>query len=449
MSGPELTLVPGAASSPFLQFLERRVLPPLTKLASQPLVIAVQDGVMTSIPVMAIGFVLSYCFPPDKFLFSRAVHQMRPLVGGIFGAQPPIDGIYRALEAFQAALGCMALWVAFRVAFKLSGMEKRNGWVTGGLSLLAFSFTFPNQGFHNLFLYLARGGLFVAILLAWGMNRLERMLTRWLACEAVVPGAPALLAFGICALSLLLLDRGLEHLSVAIGLQEPLRINTLVYYIFQPLMAVGDSPSVILVMAVMITLTFMGIHGTAVVGSIVLPIYFTLLQDNVAAMKSGQLPPHVVTPMFMHWCFLGGSGGTLMLNLYMLRARSSRLRKLARIALLPSLCNINETLTFGIPLIMNPMMAIPFLLNPPVLAIFHYLVLRFNLVHRTVLYLPFVIPTPISMWLASAGDWRSLLMWLGDCLICGATWWPFFLAYDRKVAADELRAEEAGGVAPL
>ncbi|HEY3998300.1 MAG TPA: PTS transporter subunit EIIC [Candidatus Xenobia bacterium] len=431
----------------FVGWMERRVMPPLVKLAESPVVVAVQDGVMSSIPFIILGFLAYFFFPPDRYIFQASLPVFRDVAGGLFGAaaRPHDDLLERALEAFNAGLGAMSMWASFRVAWKLARLQQRRAWLSGTVSVLVFALTFPLRplGLHDLFLYLAHGGLFVALLLAWLMavleERFKTVQVRWgPGPKWVMEAAPALLA-GACAATLVVgLNLILAWLSLRTdSLSDPLQINTLVYLLFQPLLTAGDSPLVFLVILSMILLTSMGVHGTGVVGSIVLPIWFALLSENARAAQLGQVPPHIVTPFFMHWCFMGGSGCTLPLCLMMFRARSPRLRKLARISILPSVCNVNETLTFGVPLIMNPMTVIPFLACPMLMCTLHYLELRFGLWHRTILYLPFVLPTPISMWLASGGDWRAFPIFAGDFVLCAAIWWPFFKKLDQRTVEQE------------
>lgn len=437
----------GGTANPFMRWVEHRLMPPLMSMAESPIVVAIQDGVMSAIPAIVVGFLLYFLFPPERIVFRQSLDSMGPVVGGLFGAQiahdPRTDLISRALEAFNAGLGCMSLWASFRVAWKLARLQERHGMRSGTLSLVLFSLTFPRPmfplGLHDLFLYLAHGGLFVAILLAWLAAWLEGRLG-----SRFSPGRAALIAFLACGVGVEILNRVLMAYSTANHLADPVQIHTLVYLLFSPIMQAGDSPLVIVIILSMILLTTMGVHGTGVLGSMMLPIWFALLADNARAARDGLLIPHVVTPEFMHWCFLGGSGCTLPLCLFMLRARSTRLRKLGRISLLPSLCNVNETLTFGIPLIMNPLTVIPFVLCPVLLAAIHYVELKFNFWHRTIIYMPFVIPTPFTMWLASGGDWRAFPCFAVDFTLCASIWYPFFLTLDKKACETEAQTAEAG-----
>ena len=201
----------------------------------------------------------------------------------------------------------------FRVGWRLARLQERVGWLSGLLSLMLFSLTFPLAplGLHDLFLYLAHGGLFVAILLAWLAAVLEVRLSRLVAARMprasplYIVAVSAVMAFVLLAAGVFGLNYGLDRLSVAWNLADPLQINTVVYKVFAPLMEAGDSPLVIAVILSMVLLTTMGVHGTGVVGSIVLPIWFALLAENARAAHDGAVIPHIVTPSCMHWCFLG------------------------------------------------------------------------------------------------------------------------------------------------
>ena len=82
---------------------------------------------------------------------------------------------------------------------------------------------------------------------------------------------------------------------------------------------------------------------------------------------------------------LGGSGSTLALILaILLRSKVRSNRRLALIAILPALFNVNEVILFGLPLVLNPIYAIPFLLAPAVQTAVTYWATLLHLVPMTV-----------------------------------------------------------------
>jgi dienelactone hydrolase len=90
-----------------------------------------------------------------------------------------------------------------------------------------------------------------------------------------------------------------------------------------------------------------------------------MLLENMEAAAAGVALPHVAPLHFYLWfVWQGGSGAALALGLLLLRCRSAQLRSVGRLGLLPAVCNVNEPLLFGVPVVLNPSLAVPFVLAP-------------------------------------------------------------------------------------
>ncbi|MDT9646636.1 PTS transporter subunit EIIC, partial [Pseudomonas sp. JV245A] len=111
------------------------------------------------------------------------------------------------------------------------------------------------------------------------------------------------------------------------------------------------------------------------------------------------------------FAFIGGSGGSLALVLAILgfsRNRSMRLLALASLAL--SLFNVNELLLFGVPIILNPRLLVPFMLVPMVNACLALLVVQLGWVSPALVSLPFTSPVLLNAYLSTQGDWGAVLL---------------------------------------
>jgi len=194
-------------------------------------------------------------------------------------------------------------------------------------------------------------------------------------------------------------------------------------------------PGLLLVVFFQTLLWTAGVHGPAFLSGIVTPVFLKALDENSQAVAAHQAPPHIVTIMLSIFYFPGGSGATLPLTLVMLRSRIARLRKLAMASILPTVWNVNETIIFGVPLVMNPSLTIPFLLVPLVLATITYLATWLNLVGHTIVYLPPVFPSFVTAWLTTAGDWRAIVLVFINIAVGAIIYAPFFRAYEKAVVA--------------
>jgi PTS system cellobiose-specific IIC component len=406
----------GKVQPRFIRWLEEKILPFLVRLTKTRALIAVQDTVVWGIPFVIGGFVLFYLISPEQVLRSRA------------------------LEAFRAGIGCMSLWVSFRAPWKVNRLRELEGLTTGLLSLCLFYLTFPPfqvtvHGIHSLFTYLAEGGLFVAFVVALLLAEIERQLYRRLLMRSVSPAALFLVsklgAFLVLLTPLMLLG----HFGIM--------IHSVIRIIFIPLMKAGDSlPWLLIILFCICLLQLTGVHGSGIIGSITMPIYLTMLQDNAHAAVTGQPLPHIVVPPFILFSFVGGTGSTLPLCVMMLRSRCRRLKKVALAAIMPGIFNINEPMTFGLPVIMNPMLALPFLISPLVVATLNYTATLLGFVERMYVFVFFFIPHVALGYAATAfADWRMCVLSLIDFALVFCIYFPFFKAYERKMLEDEKCAE--------
>ena len=83
--------------------------------------------------------------------------------------------------------------------------------------------------------------------------------------------------------------------------------------------------------------------------------------------------PHVgVRPFIFTFLWIGGGGGTLALAFLMSFSKSKVMRNLGRISIGPGLFNINEPIIFGLPIVLNPILIIPFTIAPLVAVFITY-----------------------------------------------------------------------------
>ena len=140
---------------------------------------------------------------------------------------------------------------------------------------------------------------------------------------------------------------------------------------------------------------------------------------------------------------LGGVGMTLMLNIFMLRSKSKKLRTLGKTTILPSIMNINEPMVFGIPIAWNPTLMIPFIINGFLIPAIVYPVLNAGLV--TIPSQPFwlwFLPVGISTYLVTL-DWRSLILLAVTLAVSGLVYYPFFKMYEKQVLLkEEIKGKE-------
>jgi PTS system cellobiose-specific IIC component len=224
-----------------------------------------------------------------------------------------------------------------------------------------------------------------------------------------------------------------------------LDLHGLVAVLARPLVAAGDSlPGMMGIALVDSCFWLLGVHPSAVL-SVAKPVWMQMLTENQSAAAAGLPLPHVAPrETYLAFVWFGGSGGTLALPFLMWRARSKTLRTVGRAAALPALFNINEPILFGVPVVMNRALAIPFVVAPLVSVTLTYVAFTFDLVSRPRLDFPWTLPAPLCAWLTTRGDPRAVALVFLNILISAAIFWPFVRRYDLELAARESAAASSG-----
>jgi cellobiose-specific phosphotransferase system component IIC len=210
-----------------------------------------------------------------------------------------------------------------------------------------------------------------------------------------------------------------------------------------PLGTLGDSLGALLtIMLIQQLLWLVGVHGSAMLAPVVLPVYLSLQAENTAALAHGEPLPHIVVTSLFLFVTPGGAGATLPLVVLLLRSRVQRLRTLAYAALVPAVFNTNEPVTFGLPLAFNPQLAVPFVLVPLLLSVTTYSAIAWGWVDRPAIYVFSWVPLPLSVILATK-DWRAGVLAVVNLLIAFLFYFPFVRRYERREAQRERTASEA------
>ncbi|MDR0702436.1 MAG: EAL domain-containing protein [Azoarcus sp.] len=178
---------------------------------------------------------------------------------------------------------------------------------------------------------------------------------------------------------------------------------------------------------------FFGIHGTNVFGSLPQELFAYTSEANIAAYAAGLPPPYPINKYVLDtFVFMGGAGSSLCLVAALLVvSRNRNSRRLAKISLAPGLLNINEILLYGLPIVLNPIFVLPFLLVPLALTGSSYLALRYGFVPWREIPLEWTTPPLLSGYLVSGGSWRGPALQIFNLLAGFLIYWPFVKISDR------------------
>ena len=211
-----------------------------------------------------------------------------------------------------------------------------------------------------------------------------------------------------------------------------------------PLKGMGDTLAANAIYSFACTfLWFFGINGPAVANS----VYFignVLTIEQLAAFEAGKALPYIFTNPFSNFfCNFGGGGSTLSLVIVMLLfCKSQRIRQLGKLSIVPGIFGINEPIIFGLPVVLNPIIAIPFILVPMMNLFLSYFATLWEIIPRTTgVNLPWTTPIGFSGWLSTgspiASIWQFFLLFLGCCV-----YFPFIKALDKQYLKEEMEASD-------
>jgi PTS system cellobiose-specific IIC component len=216
--------------------------------------------------------------------------------------------------------------------------------------------------------------------------------------------------------------------------------NGFIYTIIgEPLMKLGNNPfAFITLILVCQILWFFGIHGHLVIRPILQAVFTPLSLMNLQAFEKSQDLPNMIT--YQHigtYTSLGGSGALLGFAILMtFMAKSKRYKTLGKMALPATFFGINEPVIFGVPLVLNTMFMIPFILGPIVMFVIPYLLQVFHVIDTLRgVTLTLGVPALAYGWLE--GGLPILLVQAVLIVVQVLVWLPFFKVADRQAVLEE------------
>lgn len=174
------------------------------------------------------------------------------------------------------------------------------------------------------------------------------------------------------------------------------------------------------------------------------PIWYGAMDENRLAFQAGEVLPNIFTIQFFEiFINIGGSGATLALVITMFfRSRSKQMKQLGKLAIGPAVFNINEPIIFGMPIVMNPMLLLPFIVSPLLMMIATYIGMSTGLVAKPAgIAVPWTMPPLFSGYLATGGKISGAVMQLINLFISFAVYYPFFRMWDKQKLKEESELE--------
>ncbi len=414
----------------------------LAPLFDQPHLASVRDGFVALMPLIIIGAVVLIIL---QFPCSLAEGSECYLGDTDFFVD---SGLADKLWApFNITFGLLSVYVTLSVSYALSRRRGLDPVMPVIFSFLSFLLVAsPQLVDGEAATFLDNSGLFTAIIVSLITVEVYRLFIERNLVITMPAGVPPAIANAFAALipgTVIVFGwwiiRFLLNIDIADGL-------------FDVLSKVVPAASSYIAVAVAETfhgfLWTMGIHGDLTIGIVLEPVWTANLAANAQAVADGLEPTAIYTSLFRSYVVPGGSGATLPLAFYFIRSKAPRLRRVGWLGIWPGLFNINEPITFGAPVIFNPVLAIPFIIITFLNATIAYAAHSLSLVTPTYTAAPWTLPSPILMFMSTGFDIRaSVLVLITELALPAVIWWPAFKAWERQVLEKEVvESEEGAGV---
>ena len=439
-------------------FVNKYILPPVMKFVNTKAIQALRDGMLLSLPFIMVGsvFLLLASFPvpavADWMNRTGLTHFWNQAYGASFG-----------IVAIFAVVGIAYTWAKNEHVDPLpAGMTAFVGFliimnpttpVMDGSKTVISAAKAPTllTGFIDR-TWLGGQGMIAAIIIgmitgwiySWFIKKKITIKLPDQVPPAVAGSFVALIPAAVLTCLWLAVYAGFDKLAGT-------TMTEWIYHTIQtPLQGLSDSFGGILVMTILVPFFwFFGVHGSTLVGGIVGPILSAnALQNAEIFKKYGYVDAahggHIVIQgLFDQFSTVTGAGMTLGLVVFMtFFAKSQQMKGIGKLALIPGIFNINEPVLFGVPLVLNPVLALPFFLMPPLSAGSTYLLIKAGILpYLNGVQVPWTTPPVISGFLI--GGWK-VAVWQAIILIISFfIYLPFARNYDTVLYMQEQEAIKA------
>lgn len=424
----------------FMDKLEEKLMPMAAKISGNAHLQSIRDGFALAMPLLIIGsmFMLISNFPIQSWMdLLRNTEVNGNTIASYFSA------------ATNATFTIMSIFVVIGIGYAYGGKLKVNQIFSGIVSLVAwfilmpFSFEFTPEGSEEAltvnglsFDWLGSKGVFIGIISAFLAVRIYKIIIDKGLVIKMPAGVPPTVGQSFAALlPAAFVMTAFVLIRFIFSLTPWDNAFNFVYSVLQlPLQHIGGTlTAMILVYLFAHILWFLGIHGTNITDSMFMPILYALSAENLAKVNAGQLPENIINVQFQNlFATYGGAGSTLsLLIVAVMIAKSKRLKQLSKLSILPAIFGINEPVIYGLPIVLNPLLMVPFILVPTINIIISYITMNIGLVPiPNGVIMPWTTPPIVSGFLSS--NWQGAVLQIFLIALGCLIYYPFVAAIDKN-----------------
>lgn len=385
----------------FIEFMEKHFIPVASKIGSQRHLVAIRDGFIITMPLMILGSfgVLINNLPIPGYI---------DFMNGIFGGEK-----WKAFgnNLSSGTFSVLALLIAITVAYNLAKSYDQDAMGAAAISVASF-FTLgalsPDKEGVLSSAGLGSQGLFLALLVAIISTEIFRRLAGNPRLVVKMPdGVPPAVSRSFAALFPAMITVSIFGLFTALVQAAGVPNLVLAFYeiVQQPFMGLANSyPAALILGFISAFLWFFGLHGANIIDPFMQTINVPAIEANQKALESGLDLPYIVNkPFFDSFVNLGGTGATLglIIAIFLIARKYKAYMTVAKLSAAPGIFMINEPMMFGLPIVLNPILFIPYVLTPLILVTTAYFATATGLVPAATVIAPWTTPPIIGGVLAT------------------------------------------------
>ncbi|WP_265456525.1 PTS sugar transporter subunit IIC [Enterococcus sp. HY326] len=397
----------------FVELMEKSFVPIASKLGNQRHLVAIRDAFVVSMPLMILG---SF----GTLINTLPITAYQNFMMNLFGEKWLAFGTGLNNGTFNI----LSLLTVFALGYNLGRSYKADGLMCGVVSVSAFFIFGGLTGLNSkgLFVALICGIIATEIFVRLSNNH-KLVITMpdgvppavGRAFEALFPSMITLALFGLVPL-----------VCAFLGVEDV--VNSFYELVQKPFMGLSNNlgAAIIIPFAIQI-LWFFGLHGGNILAPFMETINTPAIDANISALAAGDPAPYLINKPFMTaFVHLGGAGATigLIIAILLVGRHVKTLRTVTELSAPASIFNINEPMIFGFPIVLNPILFLPYVFGPVILCVVAYLVTKMGLVPAATFVIPWNIP-PIIGGVLATKSWTGGILAAVNLLLSVLIYLPF------------------------
>jgi cellobiose PTS system EIIC component len=404
------------------------------KSQTSPTLSAISGGMMSTLSIIMAGAVFT--------IISTVLNLV-----GLIGTD---SAVYQWLQLpYNMTIGVMGLVIAFSIGYQYTKNLKMKGELANGIVCLVLflmvcspikTVTLQDGTSSSMIdtTYLGSTGMFCAIIISLVSVRVIKLCRDKHIVLTMPDSVPQYLTDSFSAVIPLVINivlwTGLNTLcSTLMSAALP---GVIMGILSLPLSGLNSVPGMFVIALIGLLCWCLGIHGTGVIMIVLLPVYMQYFADNATAQAAGAAMTFQPVALYFLAQTAGGSGNMLPLAALCCRCKSDQLKTMGKVGIVPAIFNISEPMVFGVPVMYNPLIAVPFILNTLLSMLVIYILYVVGFFQPQYIMIMSSLPIFVGDYLSSMA-WQNLLIPV-VCFVVGfVIYLPFVKLYDKQLCEQE------------